>query len=107
MFDMPNLLTISDPAPLDTLSLQQLTELQIGLAALGYPIAQVDGMYGPNTRNAWAEFITDLASGNTTLVGPDSINVLSTKTKQIAANLAVPVTDTPSVKNAIATQCRL
>jgi len=107
MFDMPNLLTITDPAPLDTLSAQQLTELQIGLAALGFPITQVDGLFGPNTRNAWAELKTDLSPGNPALVGPDSVKILAAKTAEIAANLAAPVTDTPSVKNSIIKQCRL
>jgi predicted chitinase len=107
MFNMPNLLTITDPVPLDTLAAQQLTEMQIGLSALGYPIAQVDGMYGPNTRNAWAEFKTDLSPGNPALVGPDSVKLLASKAADIANNMAVAVTDTQSVKNAIIQQCKL
>jgi hypothetical protein len=107
MFEMPNLLAITDPAPLDTLTDLQLKELQRGLAALGYPITQIDGLIGPNTRNSWAEFKTDMSQGNPALVGPDSVKLLSDKTAELAKNLAIPVTDKDSVKAAIIAQCRL
>jgi hypothetical protein len=90
MFEMPDLLTIADPVPLDTLNPAQLTELQRGLSALGYPIARIDGLNGPNTRNSWAEFMTDVSPGNPTLVGSGSLNLLAAKTADIAKNLTVP-----------------
>ena len=107
MFDMANLLTVVDPVPIETLNVQQLTELQRGLSALGYPIVQIDGMFGPNTRNSWAEFKTDLSPGNPALVGPDSVKLLADKTAAITANLNIPVTDKDSVKDSIVRQCRL
>jgi len=107
MFEMPNLLTVTDPVPVDTLNDRQLTELQRGLSALGYPIAQIDGQFGPNTRNSWAEFKTDLSPGNPGLVGADSIKLLADKTAEIANNLNIAVTDKDNTKNAITRQCRL
>jgi hypothetical protein len=107
MFDMPNLLAIADPLPLDTLNDEQLTELQRALSALGYPIVRIDGMFGPNTRSSWAEFKTDVSPGNPGFVGPDSIKFLAGKTAAIASNLITPVTGTDSTKAAIGRQCQL
>jgi peptidoglycan hydrolase-like protein with peptidoglycan-binding domain len=42
------------------LNAAQLTEIQTALVCLGYPAGEIDGKYGPKTRNAWAEFIADL-----------------------------------------------
>jgi len=107
MFEMPNLLTLSSPTPLDTLDSDQLTELQRGLSVLGYPISLVDGLYGPNTKNAWAEFKTDVFPGNPTLVGPESVKILDTKASDISKNLGIPTTNESSTIAAVIRQCRL
>jgi len=56
--------------PIKNLNIDQLTELQTALVWLGYPSGDIDGKYGPKTRNAWAEFIADVHQGD-----PESIDV--------------------------------
>jgi len=55
----------------------QLTELQTALVYLSYPSGDIDGKYGPKTRNAWAEFIADVHQGD-----PESINAESVRKLQ-------------------------
>lgn len=45
--------------PIHELEKPQLTELQKALDILGYPVGPIDGLFGPRTRNAWAEFVAD------------------------------------------------
>ena len=70
---------LSSATPLETLSLAELSELQTALSMLGYPVGDIDGMVGPRTRTAWAEFKTALFRGNPDMVGPQSIVALQTK----------------------------
>lgn len=70
---------ITDPMPISMLSQAQLAELQTALGRLGYPVGDADGRFGPKTRNAWAEFKTDIASGNPDLIGPSSVETLGQK----------------------------
>lgn len=69
--------SISGPLSLEELSEAQLSELQVALSCLGYPVGDIDGMMGPRTRNAWAEFKTDVFEGNPTLIGPESVAAMS------------------------------
>ena len=77
------LITITSPQPIDTLVAEQLRELQTALSQLGYPIGEIDGLIGPKTRNAWAEFKTDIFQGNPDLIGPESIKTLQEKLSEI------------------------
>ena len=54
---LSELTTISknESTPIINLSHTQLIELQTALLMLGYPTGDIDGIYGHNTRNAWAE----------------------------------------------------
>ncbi len=70
------LLSITDATLIDELTKDQLSELQQALSLLGYPVGEIDGLIGPKTRNAWAEFKTDVFQGNPTLIGPGSIGSL-------------------------------
>jgi len=47
---------IKEPTHINNLTEQQLNELQTALNILGYPAGRIDGLIGPKTRNAWAEF---------------------------------------------------
>jgi peptidoglycan hydrolase-like protein with peptidoglycan-binding domain len=76
---LTSLSNLSSATPLETLSLAELSELQTALSMLGYPVGDIDGMVGPRTRTAWAEFKTDLFRGNPDMVGPQSIVALQTK----------------------------
>ncbi len=73
------LMTISknEPTPLIKLSHTQLIELQTALVKLGYPAGEIDGKYGHNTKNAWAELLTDSDLENDTdLIDKTSLNML-------------------------------
>jgi hypothetical protein len=80
--------SIHAPVPLATLSQAQLAELQSALLMLGYPVGEADGLIGPKTRNAWAEFKTDVFEGNPSLIGPESIAALEKSLLSIASNLS-------------------
>lgn len=77
------LLTITEAKPVSLLTEEQLKELQTALSRLGYPIGETDGLFGPKTRNAWAEFKTDVFEGNPDLIGPGSIKTLQDKLEEI------------------------
>lgn len=70
------LLKITSPKPLNELSEAQLKEVQKALTGLGYPVGAIDGLIGPKTRTAWAEFKTDIFEGNPEFIGPDAIEQL-------------------------------
>lgn len=58
------------------LHVDQLTELQTALNFLGYPSGDIDGKYGPKTRNAWAEFVDDVHQGDPGSIDAESVNKL-------------------------------
>lgn len=70
------LLKVTTPKPLSELNEAQLKEVQKALSELGYPVGAIDGLIGPKTRTAWAEFKTDIFEGNPGFIGPDSIEQL-------------------------------
>lgn len=54
------------------LSATRLVELQTALTLLGYPIGDIDGLYGPKTRSAWGEAVADFNLGSSESVeAPD------------------------------------
>lgn len=73
------LVTITEPMPINQLTEEQIKELQTALSQLGYPLGNIDGLIGPKTRSAWAEFKTDVFAGNPALIGPESIDTLRKK----------------------------
>ncbi|WP_202945288.1 peptidoglycan-binding protein [Hahella chejuensis] len=92
--------------PLETLSSEQLRELQIALHRLGYPVGEIDGLYGPKTRSAWAEFKIDVFPGNPTLVGPQSLAELIRRATECYESVRYDFSSTSSVKQAICGECR-
>ncbi|WP_321963763.1 hypothetical protein [Paraburkholderia sp. J7] len=70
---------LSGATSLETLSPAEVSELQTALSMLGYPVGDIDGLVGPRTRTAWAEFKTDVFQGNPDMVGPQSIAALQAK----------------------------
>lgn len=67
---------ITVPKPLSELSDKELKEVQKALFELGYPVGEIDGLIGPKTRTAWAEFKTDVFEGNPEFIGPEAIEKL-------------------------------
>ena len=76
---------ITSPTPIDRLSKQQLSALQAALDLLGYPAGDVDGLIGSRTRNAWAEYKTDVFPGNTLLIGAELMDQLRQDLLKLAA----------------------
>jgi peptidoglycan hydrolase-like protein with peptidoglycan-binding domain len=76
---------LSDPVPLETLSDPTIAELQTALSMLGYPVGDSDGMVGPKTRTAWAEFKTDVFQGNPDMIGPGAVAALQAKLTSLGA----------------------
>lgn len=70
------LLKITKAKPLDELTEAELKELQTALSNLGYPVGDIDGLIGPRTRTAWAEFEVDVSEGNPELITAVSIEKL-------------------------------
>jgi hypothetical protein len=82
---LSNLAGIAGPTMINSLSKAQLTDLQVGLSLLGYPVGGVDGEIGPKTRNAWAEYKSDVFPGNPLMIGAESIDRLRQDILKLAA----------------------
>lgn len=100
------LLPISEPIPLSRLNDDQLTELQIALSLLGYPVGDIDGLIGPKTRNAWGEYKTDVFPGNPELIGPESIALLGDKLAALTENTTHDFTTKAGTIEAIKWECK-
>lgn len=99
------LLSIQGPLPISELTEKQVEELQKVLCILGYPVGTVDGLIGPKTRNAWAEFKTDELPGNPSLIGKESVERLQVKLADITANDSYDFTSKDGVIEAIKHEC--
>lgn len=93
---------ISEPVRISDLTEMQLKELQVALSRLGYPVGDIDGLIGPRTKGAWAEFKTDVFQGNPELVGIGSINTLKEKLESATFDFSTR----ESTINAIKIECR-
>lgn len=98
--------SISGPTPIAELTESQLRELQRALSWLGYPVGEVDGLIGPKTRNAWAEFKTDVFQGNPTLIGKESIDTLQRNLDDIAVGKEHDFSTKEGTIEAIKRECR-
>jgi peptidoglycan hydrolase-like protein with peptidoglycan-binding domain len=94
---LDHLSAIETPFPVADLEEPALRELQAALGLLGYPVGEVDGAFGPKTRNAWAEFKTDVLPGNTALIGRESIATIRERLENL------PSLDAPDLSTREAT----
>ncbi|MCI0538481.1 MAG: hypothetical protein L0Z50_25010 [Verrucomicrobiales bacterium] len=102
-----NVLNDIEPGSLlEDLSKKKLREVQRALAFIAYPISVVDGLYGPNTRNAFAEFKEDIGEGDPGVVSENSIEKLKVETARIDGLLNVSLANKEQVKDAIASVCK-
>jgi hypothetical protein len=101
-----DLLSISGPTPISELAEGHLRELQRALSVLGYPVGDIDGLIGPNTRNAWAEFKTDIFSGNPLLIGKESVEALQAKLDEITNGKDHDFSTKQGTVEAIKWECR-
>jgi predicted chitinase len=103
---LTELSTVNNPTSIHQLSQNQLRELQIALARLGYPVGDIDGLIGPKTRNAWAEFKTDVFLGNPDLIGVESIQALESKLNAFPSEAALNFANKQAVMDAIKAECK-
>ena len=103
---LSKLTSISEPTAIDELTEEQLVELQTALSRLGYPVGDIDGMIGPRTRNAWAEFKTDVFEGNPTLIGAESIEALGRLLEGVGNTTADDFSTRDGTIKAIIRECR-
>lgn len=104
--DFHHLSEVTGPIPLRELSQVQLSELQMALSRLGYPVGDIDGLIGPKTRGAWAEFKTDVFPGNPELIGPQSIAKLREKVEPLMAADTHDFSTKAGTIDAIKEECR-
>ena len=104
--EISKLLSITEPKPISELNKDQIKELQFALSWLGYPVGEVDGLIGPKTRGAWAEFKTDVYEGNPLLIGPNSIAALDENLKKINVSSKISLNTTDETIEAIKQECK-
>jgi predicted chitinase len=75
-----NVQKIEHPISIYDLNEIQLSEIQSALSLLNYPVGAIDGLIGPRTKNAIAEFITDNCDGEADVV---DVNVITTLISQV------------------------
>lgn len=102
---------IVEMTPLEDLSDEQIKELQTALLQLDFKVGNIDGLIGPRTKNAWAEFKSDFYVGNSDLIGVESIEKLKEclDDKVLDTNGLVPIYDLSSkekVISAIIKECK-
>jgi hypothetical protein len=86
---------------------EQIRELQTALTLAGYPVGEMDGVIGPRTRNAWAEFKTDVFQGNSSLIGPESIEILRKLVEETANFSAWSPAGKEDTINGIIDECQV
>ncbi len=100
------LLSLSGAVFLRELSDVQVMELQRALSLLGYPLGKIDGLIGPKTRNAWAEFVADTKQEKPYLIGQESVAVLQSKLAELEESSENDFSDENGTIEAIKRQCR-
>ncbi len=103
---LAELLSISSPTPINELTDEQIKELQKALSLLGYPVGEIDGLIGPKTHNAWAEFKTDVFFGNPGLIGTESIETLQANLDDIGEGKIHDFSTKSGTIEAIKWECR-
>jgi len=100
------LLSLSGAVSLRELRDVQVMELQRALSLLGYPLGKIDGLIGPKTRNAWAEFVADTEQEKPDLIGQESVAVLQSKLDELEESSEDDFSDENGTIDAIKRQCR-
>lgn len=70
------MIELKQPKQIRDLSTDELKFLQENLSALGYYKNAIDGIFGPNTQQAWKSFKTDFHQSNHDLIGEGSLEIL-------------------------------
>jgi len=106
MFDPKTLNDIPDGTDINSVGQTQLKNVQRALSWLTYPISAVDGLIGPNTRNAFAEFKLDIGESDVTVLTAQSKSHAITQIEATKSIMARDVSTEDGAKAAIADMCR-
>jgi len=82
-----------------------LVELQSALAWLGYPVGDLDGVYGPKTRNAWGEAVDDFALGNSESIDAADVTKLQKALDKSKSAKALDLSTRQGTIAAIKSEC--
>jgi predicted chitinase len=93
-------------ATLEKLAFEPLLELQRGLGLLGYRVRDIDGQFGPRTRNAWAEFQADCGDSPDGMVSPGHIAQLCGQVAKLEDLGGADLTTRKGAIAAIAAACQ-
>ncbi len=102
---LEKLSAITDSTPLDQLDEAQIRELQSALSRLGHPVGEIDGLLGPKTRNAWAEFMTDVVASNPNFIGSTSVAALQEKLDELGEGKGFDFSTKDGTIEAIKSEC--
>jgi len=102
---LEKLSAVADATPLDQLDEAQIGELQIALSRLGYPVGDIDGMLGPKTRNAWAEFVTDVIASKPSFIGSTAVAALQEKLDELGEGKGYDFSTKGGTIEAIKSEC--
>lgn len=106
MFDPGKLKEIDPGTDINTLGGKRLKDLQRALSWMTYPISKVDGLIGPNTRNAHAEFKMDIGEGCPETVSKASRKIAIERITDTQAVLDMDVSSQNATRKAIAALCK-
>lgn len=91
--------------PINTLGKPRLAELQSALAWLGYPVGDLDGLYGPKTRNAWGEAVADFALGSSESIDAADVTKLQKALDKTKSAKGLDLSTTRGTIAAIKSEC--
>ncbi|WP_299848652.1 carboxypeptidase [uncultured Roseovarius sp.] len=106
MFDPNTLNDITHGSDIDTIDRTKLKNLQRALSWMTYPISAVDGLIGPNTRNAFAEYKLDIGETDATRVTNSCKNQAIQRIEETKSLLRADVSTQDNTKKAIAAVCQ-
>src|ERR1043165_5217291 len=90
---------------INTLGKPRMTELQIALTKLGYPVGDLDGMWGPKTRGSWGEAVTELKLTNPATIQPSDVVKLQKALDKAASKPNLNFATKQGTINAIKSEC--
>jgi hypothetical protein len=97
---------IEPDTPVGELKKAAVRDLQRALGFLGYPFVVIDGLVGPRTRNALAEFKDSIGEGKPDVLTETVIAALQGKATDLDGLIAAPGSNTKQVKEAIIGVCK-
>lgn len=84
----------------------KVKDLQRSLVIFGYPVGDIDGLFGRKTANAWAEYKKDIYQGNPKLIGTGSVGLIERQLRTINDRTLLYIfCDRASTINSIRAEC--